>query len=79
MIEILKFSADFCAPCKQLDKILEGQEYTKIDVEDNIELSASFGIRQLPTTLFKKDGEIRAKHTGLMTVEQFLNYKELCK
>lgn len=79
MIEILKFSADWCAPCKQLDKILGGEEYIKIDVEDNIELSAKMGIKQLPTTIFKKDGEIKAKHVGIMTLEQFLNYKDLLK
>lgn len=78
MIEIIKFYGDWCQPCKQLDKILEGQEYTKIDVEDNIELSAKMGIKQLPTMLFKKDGEIKAKHVGLMTLEQFLEYKNLC-
>lgn len=54
MVEIIKFYGDWCQPCKQLDKILEGQEYTKIDVEDNIELSAKMGIKQLPTMLFKK-------------------------
>lgn len=79
MIEIITFSAEWCSNCSVLHKVLEDQEYTKIDVEENIEISAKFGIKNLPTTLFKKDGEIKAKHVGLMTVEQFLNYKDLCK
>jgi len=79
MIEIDVYGAKWCNACTALEKVLEGQDYTKIDVEENIEMSARYGIRNLPSTLFKKDGEIKAKHVGLMTVEQFLNYKELCK
>lgn len=77
MTEIIKFGAEWCGSCTTLDKVLERQEYTKIDVEDNIEMSANYGIRNLPTTLFKKDGVIVAKHVGLMTLEQFLDYKNL--
>lgn len=78
MISIDVYGAKWCVNCSTLEKVLEGQEYTKIDVEENIEMSAKFGIKNLPTTLFKKDGEIKAKHVGLMTVEQFLEYKNLC-
>lgn len=78
MIEIITFSAEWCNNCSVLHKVLEGQDYTKIDVEENVEMSARYGIMNLPSTLFKKDGEIKAKHVGLMTVEQFLEYKNLC-
>lgn len=79
MVEIDVYGAKWCNARTALKKVLEGQDYTKIDVEENIEMSARYGIRNLPSTLFKKDGEIKAKHVGLMTVEQFINYKELCK
>ncbi len=78
MISIEVYSAKWCNGCVALEKVLEGQEYNKIDVEENIEMSARYGIRNLPSTLFKKDGEIKAKHVGLMTVEQFIEYKNLC-
>jgi len=78
MIEIDVYGAKWCNACNALEKVLEGQDYTKIDVEENIEMSARYGIRNLPSTLFKKDGEIKAKHVGLMTVEQFIEYKNLC-
>lgn len=57
---IIDFYATWCGPCKMLAPVLDelAQEYEgkidiyKINVEDEEELSALFGIRSVPTLLF---------------------------
>ena len=71
MITIKKYSASWCNPCKQLDKILEGKEYEIVDIEENIEESASLGIRNVPTVIFFKNGEVVERKVGLFTVDEF--------
>lgn len=57
---IVDFYADWCGPCKMVSPILEelSNEYKdkidiyKVDTEDEQMLSASFGIKSIPTFLF---------------------------
>ena len=51
MSKIYYFSAPWCGPCKQLAPTMErsGLPYQKIDVDNDTELSAKFGIRNVPT------------------------------
>ena len=71
MIKVQQFSGSWCHPCKMLTKNLEGKEIEYIDVEDNIELSAKYGIKNLPTLMFFKDGELVEKSVGVITAEKF--------
>ena len=57
---VVDFFAQWCGPCKALSPILEevSNEYEgkvdiyKVDVDEEEELSAAFGIRTIPTLLF---------------------------
>ena len=57
---IVKYTADWCRPCKMLTPILENlsKEYSgriniyEIDVDVEVELSSLFNIRSVPTMLF---------------------------
>ena len=51
MSKIYYFSAPWCGPCKQLAPTMErsGLPYQKVDVDNDTELSAKFGIRNVPT------------------------------
>ena len=72
MITVKQFSASWCNPCKILTKNLEGKEGIEyIDVEDNIELSANYGIKSLPTLMFYKDHKLVEKSVGVITADQF--------
>lgn len=58
-MNIVKFSADWCQPCKQLSLTLGklGLAYTEVDIEKEPELTAKHRIRGVPTlVVFGEDG-----------------------
>ena len=54
-MKYLYFSAPWCGPCRTLGPVMEkvGQKYSveKINVDENQELSAEFGVRSIPTVI----------------------------
>lgn len=73
MLKIIKFGADFCKPCHQLDKVMNeilpsyntGVLYTKVDIEEDIDYAEEQQIRSVPTMIFEHDGKIVCKLVGL--------------
>ena len=69
---VIDFYATWCGPCKRLAPIIEevAKDYDgraivgKCDVEENDDLAAEFGIRNIPTILFIKNGEVVSKLVG---------------
>lgn len=69
---VLDFWATWCGPCKMLSPVLDelAAEYSdrarfcKVNVDDELELSARFGIASIPTLIFFKNGEILKKTGG---------------
>jgi thioredoxin 1 len=69
---LLDFYADWCGPCQsllptveKLAKDYEGKiEIQKVNVDQNSELAAKFGIRSIPALFFLKDKEIVDRSTG---------------
>lgn len=70
---VIDFWAAWCGPCKMLTPIInelsednsEKAIIGKVDVDNNPEVSQKYGITNLPTILFLKNGEIVDKHIGL--------------
>ena len=70
---LVDFWATWCAPCRMIAPVLEeiAEEQTeavrivKVDADNNPELSNRFGIRNIPTLLFFKGGELKDQVIGL--------------
>src|SRR5262245_56250337 len=70
---VVDFWAEWCGPCKMLGPVLdeiatEHQERVKIvkvNVDENPELAAKFGIQSIPTLLYFNKGKVTGQTVGL--------------
>ena len=69
---VVDFWAEWCGPCKMISPIISqlAEEYDgrlvvgKCNVEESEELAAEYGIRNIPTLLFFKNGQLVDKFVG---------------
>ena len=72
---LVDFTATWCGPCKQLAPIVEdiakdyagkGVKVGKVDVDENQDLAAQYGVMSVPTLFFFKAGQVRDQYKGLL-------------
>jgi thioredoxin 1 len=78
------FWAPWCGPCKMIAPVLEeldsemGEKVkiVKLDVDDNQETAAKFGVMSIPTLLIFKNGEVVDKVVGFQPKEALASVLE---
>ena len=81
---LLKFEANWCAPCKTMTAIMKGMDYTPVDIEteDGENLAITYGVRSIPTLiLVADDGEVVSTSIGVKsrhTLDKWLAEDEIC-
>ena len=71
-VALIDFYADWCGPCKMVSPIVDelgetqdAYKICKVNVDDESELAAAFGVMSIPTLVVMKNGEIADTHIGL--------------
>ena len=75
---LVDYWAEWCGPCKMIAPILDetAQEMggklliAKMNVDENREIPAKFGIRGIPTLMLFKDGQLAATKVGALSKAQ---------
>ena len=81
---LVDYWAEWCGPCKMIAPILDevSKDYdgrlkiAKMNVDENRDVPAKFGIRGIPTLMLFKDGQLAATKVGALSKSQLMSFLE---
>ena len=79
---LVDYWAEWCGPCKMIAPILdetasaygERLQIAKMNVDENRDVPAKFGIRGIPTLMLFKDGQLAATKVGALSKSQLSQF-----
>ncbi len=79
---LLDYWAEWCGPCKMLSPILDeiAADYAgrlkvaKLNIDDNQNTPANYGVRGIPTLMIFKNGAVEATKVGAMSKSQLSSF-----
>jgi len=83
-VTLIDFNAPWCGPCRSQEPILEAisdqlsgkASVSAINVDENRDIAAKFGIQSIPTLIVFKDSTEMQRFVGLQTEEILLTAME---
>lgn len=80
MIEVKRFHATWCGPCRALAPVMEnvktkfnGVRFTDVDVDTQYEEAQKYFVRSVPTVVIEKDGQEVQRFAGLQSEMAYVN------
>lgn len=79
-VVVLKCGASWCSPCKTMEPIIESvaQRFEgkavviSVDVDEEPDIATQYRVRNIPTILYFKGGELTAKSVGAMSENELV-------
>ena len=75
---LVDFYADWCGPCQAMGPVLDELDVNilKVNVDENEEIAAKYGIMSIPTLILFNNGEEKKKLIGFRTKEEIMSFIE---
>ena len=80
MVEVKKFYADWCGPCKVLTPLMENVKtkftnvkFENVDIDSQFEVAQKYFVRSVPTVIIEKNGKEVQRMVGVQSELAYIN------